>query len=229
MYKPSDLKKKRIITDHNATHHIMAHFTLGVYALGRSEATHSSTTSTLRQLKIWGQVSEKRKYASLDGPPIPPGPWPSSLKRCFYRDSACSPLQPANPVPQEPHGQIWTWDSRSPSREFRWRYTKTSKNLGRSTSWWNSRAFAPRDTLCLFGSMSTRTMRLASSMPGLKGWTATTDIHTNLCFFLSVHPYKFMLLFRLPISSYIYLPTDLSNLSNHLSNLIYMIHLINLI
>ena len=105
----------------------MAHFTLGVYALGRSEATHSSTTSTLRQLKIWGQVSEKRKYASLDGPPIPPGPWPSSLKRCFYRDSACSPLQPANPVPQEPHGQIWTWDSRSPSREFRWRIHKNQQ------------------------------------------------------------------------------------------------------
>lgn len=211
MYKPSDLKKKGIITDHNATHHIMAHFTLGVYALGRSEATHSSTTSTLRQLKIWGQVSEKRKYASLDGPPIPPGPWPSSLKRCFYRDSACSPWQPANPVPQEPHGQIWTWDSRSPSREFRWRYTKTSKNLGRSTSWWNSRAFAPRDTLCLFGSMSTRTMRLASSMPGLKGWTATTDIHTW-------HTHKFMLLsIRPSIQIYasfpatyiiLYLPTD---------------------
>ena len=68
----------------------MAHFTLGVYALGRSEATHSSTTSTLRQLKIWGQFSEKTKYASLHGPPIPPGPWPSSLKRCFYIQHAVS-------------------------------------------------------------------------------------------------------------------------------------------
>lgn len=35
-------------------------------------------------------------------------------------------------------------------------------------------AFAPLDTFCLFGSMSTRTMRLASSMPGLS-WNASTD------------------------------------------------------
>ena len=106
-------------------------------------------------------------------PPILPEPWPGqcicpSASSCNNNGPRASRTSRSGlDMRFSIAWQIWGLESELVN------LAQGSKDGPRMVQGWSmdgpawSRAFAPLDTFCLFGSMSTRTMRLASSMPGL--------------------------------------------------------------